>query len=151
MSLQSNIKDGIKQAMIAKDETRLMVLRGLSSDFVNELVSKKKKPDEALSDEEAMAVIKRAAKRRADSIEQFKKGGRLDLSEAEEKELAIIKTFIPEGMSKEEIKKIALTKKEELKIEEKSKMGLLMGSIMKELKGKAEGDDVKAVVEEIFN
>jgi len=150
MSLQQDIKNGIKQAMIAKDEVRLMVLRGLSADFINELVSKKRKPDESLSDEEAMAVIKRAAKRRMDSMEQFKTGGRQDLVDSEEKELAIIKTFIPAGLPKEEILKIALAKKQELLIEDKTKAGLLMSHVMKELKGKADGGDVKAVVDEIL-
>lgn len=150
MSLQQDIKSGIKQAMIAKDEVRLMVMRGLSADMTNELVAKKRKPDEALSDDEALAVIKRAAKRRMDSIEQFKAGGRQDLADSEEKELAIIKTFIPASMPKEEIKKIALAKKEELLITDKTKVGLLMSHVMKELKGKADGGDVKSVVDEMF-
>lgn len=151
MSLHLDIKNGIKQAMIAKDEVRLMVLRGLLSDLTNEAVSKKKKPDEILSDEDALAVIKRASKRRMDSIDQFTKGGRKDLADSEEKELTVIKTFIPAGMPREEIKKIALIKKEELAITEPSKSGLLMGAIMKELKGKADGEDVKKVVEEILS
>lgn len=150
MPLQQDIKNGIKQAMIAKDEIRLMVMRGLSADMTNELVSKKRKPDEALTDEEALAVIKRAAKRRMDSIEQFKAGGRQDLADSEEKELEIIKTFIPAGLPREEILKIALSKKQELLIEDKTKAGLLMSHVMKELKGKADGNDVKAVVDEIL-
>lgn len=150
MSLHQDIKSGIKQAMIAKDSLRLSVLRGLLSDFINELVSKKKKPDEILTDEEAMVVIKKAAKRRADSMEQFKNGGREDLAQSEEAELEILKTFIPLGLPREEIKKIALEKKEELLIEDKSKVGLLMSHVMKELKGKADGGDVKAVVDEMF-
>lgn len=150
MALHQDIKNGIKQAMIAKDAVRLSVLRGLLADFTNELVAKKRKPDELLSDEDAMNVIKRAAKRRLDSIEQFKGGGRNDLAEEEEKELVILKTFIPAGMPKEEILKIALAKKEELMITEKAKAGLLMSHIMKELKGKADGGDVKAIVDELL-
>lgn len=150
MSLHQTIKDGIKPAMIAKDAVRLGVLRGLIADFTNEVVSKKRRPDELLSDEEAMGVIKRAAKRRMDSIEQFKSGGRNDLAEDEEKELAVLKTFIPAGMPKEEILKIAMAKKEELMITDKSKAGILMSHVMKELKGKADGGDVKAVVDEIL-
>jgi hypothetical protein len=150
MALHQDIKAGIKQAMIAKDELKLSVLRGLLSDFTNDLVSKKRKPDEFLSDEEAMVVIKRAAKRRMDSMEQFKEGGRSDLAESEEKELGILKTFIPASMPKEEILKIALAKKEELMITEPSKAGLLMSHVMKELKGKADGGDVKSVVDDIL-
>ncbi|MEI6297034.1 MAG: GatB/YqeY domain-containing protein [bacterium] len=148
--LHLDIKAGVKQAMLAKDQLRLSVLRGLLADFTNELVSKKRKPDETLTDEEAMAVIKRASKRRIDSIEQFRNGNREDLAKSEEDELAILKTFIPAGMGKEEIKKIALIKKEELMITDKTKVGLLMSHVMKELKGKADGNDVKAVVDEMF-
>lgn len=150
MSLHQDIKNGIKQAMIAREELRLSVLRGLLADFTNEVVSKKRKPDELLTDEETLAVIKRAAKRRMDSIEQFRKGGREDLARDEENELIILKAFLPASMPKEEIKKIALQKKEEMLITDKTKAGLLMNAIMKELKGKAEGGDVKAVVDEML-
>ncbi|NQV88049.1 MAG: GatB/YqeY domain-containing protein, partial [Parcubacteria group bacterium] len=74
--IQKNISEQIKQAMLAKDALRLNVLRGLSSAFVNELVAQKKKPQEEISDEDAIDIIRRAVKQRKDSIEQFKKGGR---------------------------------------------------------------------------
>jgi len=151
MALHTDIKGMIKEAMIQKNEVRLLVLRGLLADFTNELVAKKRKPDEILSDEDTLAVIKRAGKRRMDSIEQFRKGNREDLVKSEEAELEIIKAFIPAGMGKEEIKKIALAKKQELGISDKTKAGLLMNAVMKELKGKAEGGDVKAVVDELLS
>ncbi len=151
MSLHLDIKNSIKKAMIEKDQLRLGVFRGLVTDFTNELVSKKRKPDEILSDEDALSVIKRAAKRRMDSVEQFRSGGRDDLARSEEEELGILKTFIPEGINKEDIKKIVLTKKNELNITDKTKSGLLMSAVMKELKGKADGSDVKEVVEELLN
>ena len=77
--IHESIQGKIKGAMLAKDAVRLETLRGMSAAFVNELVAKGRKPDEKLSDEEALAVVMRLAKQRKDSIEQFKKGGREDL------------------------------------------------------------------------
>ncbi len=148
--LHQQIKDGIKDAMKRKEEVRLSVLRGLITDFTNELVAKGRKPQEMLNDDEVLTVIKRAAKRRKDSIEQFNNGGRPDLVMSEEAELKIIETFIPAMMNKEDIKKVALAKKEELGITDKSKAGQFIGTLMKELKGQAEGTVVKEVVDEIL-
>ena len=148
--IQKNISEQIKQAMLAKNVLRLNVLRGLSSAFVNELVAQKKKPQEKLPDEDVLNVIRRAIKQRKDSIEQFKKGGREDLVKSEEDELAILQIYLPQMMSIDEIKKVVETKKIELCVTDKSKVGPLMSVTMKELKGKADGSDVKKVVEELF-
>jgi len=151
MSLHSQIKEEIKEAMKAKEATRLSVLRGLVTAFTNELVAQKRIPGEELSDEDALAVIKRSAKQRKDSIEQFTKGGRPELAQAEEAELKVLEGYLPKMMSKEEILKIAETKKEELSINDKSKMGMLVGAVMKELAGRADGSDVKDVVNELLS
>lgn len=151
MSIQQTMRDGIKSAMIAKDALRLTVLRGLVSAFTNELVATGKTPQDELPDENAIAVIKRAVKQRKDSIDQFTKGGRLDLVENEQAELKILETFLPATMSKEDIKKIAVAKKTEMNITDKAGMGKFMGLLMKELKGQADGTDVKEVVESLFN
>jgi len=138
------------EALKAHDELRLSVLRGMRAAFTNELVAQKRKPTEILNDEEIIAVIRRLAKQRKESIEQFQKGGREDLAEKEEKELDIIETYLPQMMNKEDIHTVVLAKQKELGIEDKSKMGILMGAVMKDLKGKAEGNDVKEIVESLF-
>ncbi len=148
--VHEQIKDQIKEAMLAKDAVRLQTLRGLLSAFTNELVAKKRKPQEMLEDEDALAVISRAVKQRKDSIEQFEKGGRADLAEDEKAELAILVTYLPTQMSKEEVMKAVLAKKTELGVTDKAMAGKLMGAIMKDLKGKADGDMVKAVIDEAF-
>lgn len=94
MSLHQDIKGQLVLAMKARDPVRLNVIRGLLASFTNETISKKRKPDEKLSDEEALAVIKKAAKQRKDSIAQFEKGGRMDLAAAEKAELAILETYL---------------------------------------------------------
>ena len=108
------------------------------------------KVETELSDEEALSVIKKQAKQRKDSIEQFRNGGRNDLAEKEEKELVIISEYLPKEMSKEDIEKIAKSKKKELGINDKSKIGILMGALMKEFKGKADGAIVKEVADNLF-
>lgn len=148
--LHNQIKEEIKIAMKAREELRLSVLRGMLASFTNELVATKRKPDTILPDEDAVNVIKRLVKQRKDSIEQFRAGKREDLATKEENELKILEIYLPETMTKEEIKKVVLVKKEEMGIADKSKMGILIGAVMKELKGKADGGDVKEVVENIF-
>jgi uncharacterized protein YqeY len=149
MSLHKQIKDGIKDAMIAKDAVRLNTLRGVSAAFMNEIVAKKTTEPE-LSDEDAIAIIRKLVKQRKDSIEQFGKAGRTDLVEAEEVEMKILETFLPKLMSKEDITKIVLEKKAQAGEIDKAKLGMFMGGIMKDLKGKADGTLVKEIIDELF-
>ena len=148
--LHEQIKNKIKESMMAKDQVALDTYRGMSAAFTNELVAKGKKPNEILSDEEAIAVITRLAKQRKDSIEQFKKGNREDLVKEESAQLAILELYLPKLMDKTEVEKIVQAKKEELGITDATKKGMLMSAVMKELKGKADGMVVKEVVDASF-
>jgi hypothetical protein len=144
------VKNGIKEAMMAKDALRLKAFRAMSAAFTNELVAKNKKPQEMLTDEEAIAVITRLSKQRKDSIDQFQKGGREDLVKEEQDELQIFETYLPKMMDKSEVEKIAKIKKEELGINDAAKKGMLMSALMKDLKGKADGMTVKEAVDSLF-
>ena len=150
MSLHEQIKGEVKTAMLARDTVKLSVVRGMITAFTNELVATGKTPQDTLDDAGLLKVIKRLSNQRKDSIEQFEKGGRPELAESEKAELVILEKYLPALMSRDEIKKIALTKKEALGITDKSKAGQLTGAIMKDLVGKADGGDVKAVVDEMF-
>ncbi len=150
MSLHEDFKGSLKEAMKAKEAVKLGVIRGLLTAFTNELVATNRTPQDMLADDEVLAVIKRAAKQRKESILQYEAAGRTDLSEPEKEELAILETYLPTLMSQEQIKPIAEAKKAELGVTDKSKMGILVGAVMKELAGKADGADVKAVVEGLF-
>lgn len=145
--IHTKIKSDMVSAMKAKDSTRLLVMRGLMSSFTNETVAKGRKPDIDLSDDEAIAVIKKAAKQRKDSIEQFRKGGREDLAEKEEAELKIINEYLPEEMPRSDIEKIVKMKIEELGVSDKSAIGKLTGAVMKELAGRADGSMVREIIE----
>ena len=129
---------------------RLETYRGMLAAFTNELVSKNRKPNETLEDEDALAVITRLSKQRKDSIEQFKKGNREDLVKKEQAELAILETYLPKLIDRNEVEKIAQSKKNELGISDATKKGMLMSAIMKDLKGKADGTVVKEVVDSLF-
>jgi uncharacterized protein YqeY len=148
--IHEDIKAKIKEAMMAKDAVRLEVYRGMSAAFTNELVAKGQKPQEMLSDEEALAVITRLSKQRKDSIEQYTAGGRPDLADEEKAQLAVIETFLPELMSREEVVKVVAVKQAELAITDPTKKGMLMAAVMKDLKGKADGVVVKEVVDGLF-
>lgn len=149
--LHQQLKEDIKTAMKARDEVRLLVLRGLVTAAVNELVATSHKPDEFLSDDQMLSVIKKAVKQRKDSIEQFEKGNRADLADKEKVELVLLEAFLPAAMSRDEIKTIAERKKAELGVTDKKEMGKFMGAVMKETGGRADGSDVKAVVESLFS
>lgn len=145
------LKEGIKIAMKARDEVRLSVLRGVVAASTNELVSKGRKPDELLGDEDIMVVISRLAKQRKDSIEQFTKGGRQDLVDTETAELKVLEALLPPQMSKEEIEVAVKAKIAELGVTDKAGAGKLIGALMKDLRGKADGAEVKAVVDSLLS
>ena len=150
MSIHQSIKSAIPDALRAHDEVRLRTLRSLVTMMTNEVVAKKRKPDEFLTDEEALAVVKRAANQRKDSIEQFTNASRLDLVEPEIAELAVLESYLPALMSREEIEVIAKAKMEEMGVTSKAEAGKFTGALMKDLKGKADGGDVKAVVDTLL-
>ena len=151
MTIHETLKKSIPDALRARDEVRLRTLRSLVTAMTNEVVAQKRKPDEFLTDDEAIVVVKRAANQRKDSIEQFEKASRNDLAEPEKAELAILESYLPSQMSSEEIMVIAKAKMAELNISSKADAGKFTGALMKELKGKADGGEVKAVVDSLLS
>jgi hypothetical protein len=149
--LHQQIKDEIKKAMLAKEAERLSALRNIVAAFTSEVMAKGKKPDELIDDDGALTVLKRLSKQRKESIEQFTIGNRPEMAESEKRELAIVESFLPAQMSREEIVKIAEAKKAELGVTDKTKMGILIGAISKEAKGAADGNAIKEVVEGLFS
>lgn len=150
MTLHEQIKSQVKDALKAKDQIKLRTVRSILTAFTNELVSTGKTPQDTLEDEQALSVIKRLAKQRKESITQYEAADRPELAVPEKEELEVLENYLPQMMSVEEIKPIAEAKKAELGVEDKSKMGILVGAVMKELAGKADGGDVKNVVEGLF-
>lgn len=150
--LHNTIKNQIKEALRAKDTIRLDTLRALNAAAANELLTGAAGTD-SLTDDKMLAIVKRSVKQHKDSIEQFRKGGREDLAKKEEAELKILESFLPAMMSREEIHVVARTRIEAIKSQgtfDPKAGGKITGMIMKELAGKADGGDVKAVVDELL-
>lgn len=150
MLLHEKIKENIKEAMKSGDKVRLEVMRGLVTAFTNELVATRRTPQEFLTDEESLAVINKQAKQRKDSIEQFTKGDRMDLVEGESAQLGILEEFLPKLMEKWEVEKYVAEKYNGFSEKDSSKKGMFMASLMKELRGRADGSMVKEVVDQVF-
>ena len=150
MSLQQQFKDDMKAAMKAKESQKLMTIRGVVAAFTNKLVELGKMPQDELPDADALSVIKTEVKRRKDSIQQYSDAGRPELAADEQFELDVLSTYLPETMSLDAIREIALAKKEEMGITEKSQMGQLMGAVIQATGGNADGADVKTIVDEIL-
>ncbi len=146
--MQDQIKAQIKAAMMAKEMDKLQVLRLISAAFTNELVSQGKPPTDPLSQEDCLKVLKRLAKQRKDSIEQFVSGGRQDLADSEQAELLIVEAFLPAQMSEEEITKRISAKIVESPVDI-SKKGQFTGMMCKELGDTADGALVKQVIDRL--
>lgn len=148
MSLHQSIESDLKTALKSGDKDRVGVLRFLIAAVKNHQIELVAKDKEYLADEETVAVVRRQMKQRKDSIEQYQKGGRADLAEKEEKELAILEKYAPAQMDEETLRKIVGKKIKELSISGKPEYGKLMGAVMTQTKGRADGNAVRKIVEE---
>ncbi len=137
-----DIQKDLKEAMKAGDSDKVAVLRMLSASLKNRQIEKGK--DAELAEEEVMQVLSKEAKKRKEAVEAFEKGGRPELAENEKKELAIIESYLPKQMSREEV--VAAVEKILAGIEDKSNAGIVMKAVMGELKGKADGKLISEIV-----
>ena len=110
MSIKDQIMADLKDAMKAKEQDKLQVLRSLKAKLMEKEIEQRQGGKAELSDEDALQVITKAAKQRKESITQFQQGGREDLVANEEKELAIIETYLPEMMGEDEVRAIVKEK-----------------------------------------
>ena len=136
------IKNDLKTAMKSRNKERLNPLRNL----VSKIKMKEIEKGETLSDDECLKVCISAAKQVKESITQFEKGGRIDLSENEKKELKIIEEYLPEQLSEDEIIKIINEVIKQTNARSPSDMGKVMGSTMSRLGGQADGKIVQKLV-----
>ncbi|MFW6210355.1 MAG: GatB/YqeY domain-containing protein [Patescibacteria group bacterium] len=151
MSRHAEIKDELKTALKAKDAVRLRTIRSILTACTNELVAKGQTPQEELTDEAVLAVIKRLAKQRKESITQYEAANRPELAAPEAEELAILEQYLPQQLSQAELRPIVVAKRAELSISDQSQTGRLIGAVLQEVKGQADGADVKAVVEAVLS
>ncbi len=142
MGLLERIEDDLRASIKNKDQEKLRTLRMLKADILYE----KTKGIEALSEDKVIEIVFRGAKKRKESITEFEKAGRTDLVEREHAELKIIEEYLPRQMSEEEITGVVDAKIKEIGGVSQKDMGRLMGLIMKDLKGQADGILVKKIV-----
>ena len=145
MTLQQRVDSDLKEAMRAKDATKLGVLRMLKSALKYAAIAKSGAEAE-LSDAEAVQVIRKQAKQRQDSIESFEKGGRTELADKEKEELAILNTYLPQGMSPDELAKIVRETIAEVGATSKAQMGAVMKALQPKIAGRADGKTLSAEV-----
>jgi len=146
MTLQQRVDSDLKEAMRAKDATKLGVLRMLKSALKYTAIAKSGTGAE-LSDAEAVQVIRKQTKQRQDSIESFEKGGRAELADKEKEELAILNTYLPQGMSRDELAKVVRETIAELGATSKSQMGAVMKALRAKVGDRADGKTLSAEVQ----
>lgn len=142
MSLLENIRKDMLDASKQGDDITVDILKLVIADIRNEQIAL----DKELTDEDVLKVLRKQEKKIKDSIEQYTKMERDDLVSRESAQLKVIEKYLPSLMSEEEITKIVSRVIADTNASGIQSMGLVMGSVMKELNGKADGNLVKDVV-----
>lgn len=140
--LRETIPNDMRDAMKAREHLRVATLRMLMAAVKNTEVEKLHE----LSDDEVLEVIAREAKRRRESIEAFKQGGRDDLVEKESGELAVLEAYLPEKLSDEELAAMVDEAIAETGASSPKQMGEVMKVLMPKVRGRADGAQVSALV-----
>jgi uncharacterized protein len=138
MAIQERIDSDLKEAMRAKDTTKLAVLRMLKSALKYAAIAKSGAEAE-LSDAEATQVIRKQAKQRQDSIESFERGGRAELVEKEQKELSILNGYLPQAMRADEVEQTVREAIAEVGATSKAQMGAVMKAVQAKVAGRVDG------------
>nr|MBN2278225.1 GatB/YqeY domain-containing protein [candidate division Zixibacteria bacterium] len=147
MSLLKKIDDDLIKALKAREQDKVTLLRGLKSDIKYKNIEK----GEELTDDDIVGVLSAAAKRRRDSIEQFRAGNRMDLVEKESTELELIRQYLPQQLSEDKLREII---RESIRItgaDSPAKMGLVMKDLMPKVKGQADGKLVNQLVRDLLS
>lgn len=147
MSLLESLRKDMFEASKVKDTHKVDILKMAMASVKNQEVEVGK----SLSDEEIIAVLRKESKKVSDSIEQFKIMGRDDLLGKEQYQLEILESYLPQLMSKDDVEKFVREKISEFGTVTENDMGKVMGAVMNELKGKADGSLVKDVVQGILS
>ena len=144
MGLEERLVDEMKQAMRSSDKVRLSTIRMIRTAVKNKEIELRKK----LDDEEIQRVIQGMLRRNEESIEQFRLGGRMDLVDKESQEGDILKSYLPQTLSTEEILKVIDESIQETQASSLKDLGKVMKSVMPKLTGKADGKVINQLVKE---
>jgi len=147
MNLNQKIDADLKEAMRARDQLKLGVLRMLKSALKYAAIEKSGIEGE-LDDAEATQVIRKQVKQRQDSIESFEKGGRAELAEKEKRELEVLNQYLPAAMSREELSRLVREVIAEVGATSKAQMGAVMKALTPKIAGRADGRTVSQEVQQ---
>jgi uncharacterized protein YqeY len=146
MNLSERVDEDLKEAMRARNASKLGVLRMLKSALTYALIEKPG-AEGKLTDAEAAQVIRKQVKQRQDSIESFEKGGRAELAAKEKEELSILNTYLPQAMSADELAKVVRETIAEVGATSKAQMGAVMKALQTKVAGRADGKMLSAEVQ----
>jgi hypothetical protein len=146
MSLKAKLNEDLRDALRSGDEVRKATIRLVLSSLHNAEIE----AGGALDDEGVLRVLGKEAKQRRESIEEFRKGGRQDLVAKEEGELAVITAYLPPQLSREEVAEAARRAIEQLGARGPADKGRVMPVLVAELRGRADGALINAVVTELL-
>ena len=146
MTLQERVDSDLKEAMRAREATKLGVLRMLKSALKYAAIAKSG-ADADLTDAEAVQVIRKQAKQRQDSIESFEKGGRAELAEKEKGELAILNSYLPQAMNPNELANVVRETIAEVGATSKAQMGAVMKALQAKVGERADGKTLSTEVQ----
>ncbi|HHY43733.1 MAG TPA: GatB/YqeY domain-containing protein [Coprothermobacter sp.] len=144
MSLKKELQEDLKEAMKSKNNVKLEVVRSVLTGVKNLEVQKMREAE----DEDVLQVIKQEVKKRKEAIEMYEKAGRTDLLEQEKAELSVLETYLPPLMSEEEVREVVKRQIEKVQPTSIKERGKIMGLLMQELKGKADGNVVTSILDE---
>ena len=144
MSLKQQIEGDIKKAMLARQKDELTALRGIKSLIL--LAETEKGAQHALSQDQEMKLLMKAAKQRKDSAELYREKGRDELADKELVELEVINRYLPKQLSEEELRETLKALIAELGAAGPQDMGKVMGAATKKLAGKADGKAISTLV-----
>ncbi len=149
MGLKARIKKDLTDALYAKDTLRISTLRMALAAVVNKEIELIKK-EEGLSDDEVVQVLGSEMKKRKDAEAQYEKGGRQDLAQKEKGEWEILTVYMPEALPEEAVRKIVARAIQKIGATSPADFGKVMGAVMPEVRGKADGEVVSRMVKEIL-
>jgi uncharacterized protein YqeY len=144
MTLLERLGEDLKQALKAKDAVRVSTLRLARAALHNAEIQRGR----PLTDEEAQEVLRLEARRRKEAIEAFRRAGREEMAHREELELAVLLEYLPTPLSEEELRRIVQEALQRLGASTEWDVGRVIGAVMREVRGRAEGRDVERLVRE---
>lgn len=144
MSVMERLNQDMKQAMKDKATLKLSVIRMVKAAIQNEEITKGK----ALSEDDVLTILTRELKQRRDSLQEFEKADRHDLSSKTREEIEILTAYLPEQLSVEEIRQLVREAIAQVGATSKKEMGKVMGIVIPKVKGKADGTTVQTIVNE---